>query len=235
MITAHRALFPEWSLARKQFATVATAVKELEGFAVKRMLTRREGRASKTAARQALRERIEALALTARAIAQTAPGLEDKFRLPSSLPDRALITQGRLFAQELEAFKADFLAHAAPKTFIADLVALVDAFEQASAARQNIQAESTAVRASIRNAIATGSEAVLRIDAMVKNHLGGDESITALWRRDRRIGPRRRTSTVDAVPEPAPTSAAPGEVPAALLAPVLTTTIEPGSAPAGML
>ena len=51
--------------------------------------------------------------------------------MPVAHSDQALITAGRLFAQAAEAFKAEFIAHALPKTFIADLTALIDGFEDA--------------------------------------------------------------------------------------------------------
>ena len=200
----HADLFPNSSLAREQFAAIGAAVKELSAHAVKRMLGAREGTASKAAARNALRDRLEALALTARAMAQTAPGLEDKLRVPNPSTDQALLTAGRLFAQEAEPVKGEFIRHALPKTFIADLTTLVDEFEDAIRDRSTSKAESAAAHASIKTALAAGNAAALRLDAMVTNHLVGDPMITAMWKRERRVHRPRRHVAV--APGPAAAS-----------------------------
>ena len=57
--------------------------------------------------------------------------------------------------------------------------------------RSNGKADSAAVRQCIKDALATGTAAAVRLDAMVANHLGGDSMITARWTRDRRVERRR--------------------------------------------
>ncbi len=191
---AHAELFPASSLAREQFAVVGAAVKELSAYAVTKMSAAHEGTRQKAATREALRDRLEAVALTGRAMALTVPALGDTFRLPESQTDQALLTTGRLFAEQGERLKADFIAHAMPATFIADLNKGVADFEAAIHNRSNGRAHSTAVRQCIKDALATGTAAAARLDAMVTNHLKGDSMITARWRRDRRVErPRRRS------------------------------------------
>ena len=89
------------------------------------------------------------MALTARAIAGDTPGLKDKFRVPVPRTDQALLTAGRLFARDAEPFKDQFLAHAMPQTFLADLIGLVETFEEAIQEREEGKGGSTAARASI--------------------------------------------------------------------------------------
>ena len=84
---AHADRFPASSLAREQFAAVA--VKELSAYAVKKMSAAHEGSRQKAAARRALRDRLEAVALTGRAMAQTMPALGDTFRATS--PDSGAV------------------------------------------------------------------------------------------------------------------------------------------------
>jgi hypothetical protein len=81
--------------------------------------------------REALRGELEALARTARAMEAGTPGLEDKFVLPDKPGDQELLTAGRLFARDAEPFKAQFIAHAMPQTFLADLARLVEEFDAA--------------------------------------------------------------------------------------------------------
>ena len=206
---ANADLFPASSLAREQFAALGAAVTELTAFAVTKMAAAREGSRQKVVARQALRDRLETIALTGRAMAQDVPALGDTFRLPESQTDQALLTTGRLFAEQGERLKADFIAHAMPPTFVADLNKAVADFEAAIHNRSNGKAHSTAVRQCIKDALATGTAAAVRLDAMVANHLRGDSMVTARWARDRRVErPRRRSQapasdSVSADPTPA--------------------------------
>jgi hypothetical protein len=203
----HGHLFPESSVAREQFATVATAVKQLSEYAVSKMSAKQEGKNTKTLAREALRNRLEAMALTARAIARDTPGFADKFRLPKPRTDQELVTAGRLFARDAEVFKERFLAHAMPQTFIADLIALVDTFEQAIHEREAGKGGQSAARASITAALASSTAAVDKLDAMVTNHLRDDPATTALWWSARRVGHPRRPRRAAVLPAPVPFAA----------------------------
>ena len=194
----YASLFPAASLAQEQFAAVGAAVKALAGHAVTKMSVARVGKSPKAAARLALIERLETLALTGRAMAQNKPELADRFRVPHPQPDQALITAGRLFAQDAEALKAEFLAHAMPETFIADLTKAVGDFEAAIQDRQNGKAASAGVRASIKTAITAGMAAVTRLDAIVTNHLGRNPQTMAVWRRERRVAATRRRTAAAA-------------------------------------
>jgi len=223
---AHQDLFPESSFARDHFAAVDAAVKALSQHAVSKMLTAREGKGAMVAAREALLIRLEAIGDTARAVGQDTPGLEDKFHLPEHLTDQALVTAGRAFARDAEGFAGQFIGHAMPATFIADLNGLVDRFEQAIQARQAGKDRQTAARANIETALAAGFVALQKLDAIITNHLQGDAVTMAVWRGDRRVDYRRRkrgtgaasstTSTPTAAPAPAPaTSPDAGVTPAA--------------------
>ena len=218
---AHQDLFPESSFARDHFAAVDAAVKALSQHAVSKMLTAREGKSTKVTAREALLTRLEAISDTARAVGQDTAGLEDKFHLPEHLTDQALVTAGRAFARDAEGFAGQFIGHAMPATFIADLNGLVDRFEQANQARQAGKDRQAAARASIEAALASGFVALHKLDAIITNHLRGDAVTMAVWRGDRRIDYRSRkrstrgASTPTPASGPAPTSADAGATPVA--------------------
>ena len=115
---------------------------------------------SRAMAREALVDRLESTARTARAIARDTPGFEDRFHVPSPRSDQALLTAGRLFARDAEVFRDQFLAHAMPQTFVADLLEVVDTFERAIHDREAGKGGQTAARASMDAALASATAAV---------------------------------------------------------------------------
>ncbi len=212
---AHRDLFPGSSLARKKFAAVAKAVKELSGHAASKMRAAKDGASPKTTGRTALVQRLGAISRTARAIGEDTGGLEDKFHLPEPQSDQALLTAGRVFAQDAEAFKSHFVAHAMPKTFIADLIKAVDRFERAIHDRDAGKDEHTAARASIEAALSSGMAAVHGLDVMVANRLQDDPVTLAVWERDRKVRYPNRGGSVTESETPKDDAAAPAATAAA--------------------
>ena len=198
---AYRSKFPASSHALEQFETVDAAVNQLSTYAVSKMSAGHAGKTSKALAREALFDRLEDFGRTARAISQNTPGLEDKFYLPDPQTDLALITAGRLFAQDAGPFTAQFVGHAMPATFIADLIALVDHFEQTIRERETGKDDRTAARTSIEQALESGTNAAVRLDAIVANHLKDDPVTVSVWKRDRRVGrPHRARKHEEAKP-----------------------------------
>jgi molecular chaperone GrpE (heat shock protein) len=212
-------LFPQSSLAGQMFATVADAVKQLEQHNVARMSTAPAGKNTRATARTTLRNRLEAIARTAREITESTPGLQDKFALPEGKNDQELLTAGRLFVRDVEPFKAQFIALALPPTFVTDLTQVVDNFERALRDRDAGKSENTAAKASIEAALASGLAAVRKLDVIVANTLQDDSVTTAVWERERRVRYRNRmkaaVTPASPVPEPPASSAASTDVPAA--------------------
>jgi hypothetical protein len=207
--TVHGHLLPESSLAREAFATVAAAVKQLSEHAVSKMSTARGGVNQQMKTREALRNELEALARTGRAIGAGTPGLEDKFVLPDKPGDQELLTTGRLFARDAEPFKAQFIAHAMPQTFLADLARLVEKFDEAIRGADAERDGNTAARASIDTALQAGMSAVRTLDVIVTNTLQDDRVTMAVWQRDRRVRYRNRSKAA----APAPAASTPVAVP----------------------
>ena len=184
---AHSDRFPASSLAREQFAIVGAAAQELSTHAVSKLRAKREGVSPKVMAHDALLDRVETIGRTARAIARRTPGLEDKFEVPDPPSDQALLTAARAFAHDAEAFKAQFLAHSLPDTFIADLNELIDKFEQTIRDREAGKDGHTAAGARIKGALTSGMGAVAALDVIVANQLHDDPVTMAVWRRDRKV------------------------------------------------
>src|SRR5438309_1464910 len=106
--------FQTGSLGAEQFANVAGAVETINS----QMTTQTTGKSSvqqatatRTNAREALHASLQAITQTARAMALDTPGLENKFRMPRSGSDQALLYAARAFATDAVALKAEFLRH----------------------------------------------------------------------------------------------------------------------------
>src|SRR5205085_9347901 len=95
--------FPSDSRAPELFAQLDDIITQLEAHAIAQASGKsagKEGSKLRAAARAALQDALEAISRTARVIAFTTPGLEDKFRLPRNVGDQALLVVARSFAQD---------------------------------------------------------------------------------------------------------------------------------------
>jgi len=182
-------LFPTSSVAGQSFAAVAAAIADLDA----QELTRLAASASvlvdrKTIAREALLARLQAIGRTARVLTEDSPGLDQQFQVSAEAADQRLLTTGRKFVRDVEPFSSQCLAHGMPVTFVADLHALVDAFDRALRDCARGRAARRAADARTRAALSRGTATVRRLDAIVINHLGGDAVTSTVWERGRRIG-----------------------------------------------
>ena len=88
---SHQELFPRSTPAGKLFMEIADAVDELDQHAVSKMSAQGaalEGGGARVEAREALRERLDAIIRTARMMADDRPDLANTFRLPDTHTDR---------------------------------------------------------------------------------------------------------------------------------------------------
>jgi len=117
----------------------------------------------------------------------------------------ALVTAGRMFAEDAAAFAGAFIAQGMPRTFIADLNSLIEEFAQAIQGRDAGKEAHAAARINISAALASGTLAARKLDAMVANHLADNPLAVQLWRRERKVGhPRRTRPAGKATPVAAP-------------------------------
>ena len=204
---AHRDLFPASTLGGKMFAAVGSAVAALSQQAASQMSgrgTARGGSSSKAVARAALREHLQAISRTARALALDNPGLDDKFRVPQTSGHQALLSAARAFADDAAPLSKAFIAHDMPTTFLTQLNADLQEFEQAI--RKHAVGKDThiAARAGIETAMEAGLTAVQRLDAIVANRLRDDPTTVAVWDSVRHVGRASRTKNGAPTPLPVP-------------------------------
>jgi len=192
-------LFPAASVAKENFAAVAAAIKELDAQDVTHMAASVSARTDrKERARQALLARLQAISQTARVLPALEIGLQ--FEVPNSPTDQTLLTTGRKFACDAEAFSSQFVAHGMPATFLADLNALVNDFDRALRDRGLGNEARRASRESTRAALSSGLSAVRSLTAIVTNHLRDDAVTRTVWERERRIVYPERGKPADVTP-----------------------------------
>lgn len=181
---AHAAAFPAGSRGAEVLALLNAVVTELEGHATAQASgasAAREGTAQKAAAREALREDLEAISRTARAMALTTPGLDDKFRLPRNGGTQAWLTAARSFALDAEPVKAEFTRRGLPADFLEDLASDIRALEEAINSRSQNAGARVAATVAIDDAIERGMTAVRELDAIVHNLFRDDDAALAEW------------------------------------------------------
>src|SRR5882672_8528974 len=122
------------SVGKGLFTSLKTAITDAQGHAAAEASGRtsaRHGTGTRAEARDALREDIEAISRTARAMADDVPGVLNKFPAPPRDNDSALINAGRASVADATPFKAQFIAHELPQDFLEDLTADIEAFQEA--------------------------------------------------------------------------------------------------------
>jgi hypothetical protein len=215
---AHADLCPADSLGGQMFAAVKNATDTLAEYAAAEISSRGavyEKVRARDAARVRLLTVLEAIRRTARALAMDMPGVDGKFRLPSTQGARTLVVAARACAKDAHALSAPLLAHGLPATFLDDIDGAVLAFETAVRDHTASRSGLVAARAGIESAIQAGMTAVQRLDGIVPNRLRDDSATFAVWQQARHVdwSPRtrnsaRKSSEQSVTPAPPASSAA---------------------------
>ncbi|HYH85130.1 MAG TPA: hypothetical protein VEX60_06580, partial [Pyrinomonadaceae bacterium] len=150
--------------------------------------------ASRTNAREALRESLQAVTRTARAMALDTPGLENKFRLPRSGSDQALLNTARAFVADATPLKPDFIRHELAASFIEDLQADIADLERAIGGQNTGRDAHVTATASIDSTVERGMVAVTRLDAIVRNKFRDNPATLAAWESARHVERTTRPS-----------------------------------------
>jgi hypothetical protein len=176
------AAFPAASFGGQLFSTVNSAIAGLTSHAATQISgAARQSTASKAVARAHLLDDIEAISRTAKAMALDTPGLGDKFRLPRSTSDTALLTLAQAYLTDAQSLKVEFLKYAMAEDFLEDLQADISAFEAAATIKNTTKVSRVSATASIDETLAKGLKAVRQLQAVVKNKFRDDPSKLAAW------------------------------------------------------
>lgn len=205
---AHASDFSPTSLGTQLFTSLNNIVNQLDGHAASKESSRgtaRQGTATRAEARAALREDLEAIRRTARAMAHEVPGLDDKFRMPGGESDLALLNAARAFAADAAPFAAQFIAHELPADFLTDLNDDIAAMEIAMETQSSGIGNAAGARAAIEASIEEGLTVKGQLDAIVKNKYGNNAAVLAEWASASHTerAPRRRSTVTPSTPPPA--------------------------------
>lgn len=139
------------------------------------------GSTSRKAARERLRDQLEAVARTARAMSFETPELAARFRLPRGNNDQSLLGTARSFHTNAAPLKADFARHELPADFLEALARAIADFESAVTEQNTGRAARSAAVAAVEDATARGSALARQLDALVRNKFDGDPARLAAW------------------------------------------------------
>jgi hypothetical protein len=189
-------LFPSDSLGGEMFKQLGEVVAQLTTAITTQtsgVNSVQQATSSRTVAREALRASMQAISRTARAMALDTPGLENKFRLPRSGSDQALLITARSFAGDALALKAEFLRHELPVTVIEDLQADIADLEHAIGGQNTGRDTHVTATASIETVVERGMHAARKLDAIVRNKFRDDPATLAAWGSARHVESSART------------------------------------------
>src|SRR2546423_14418974 len=129
----HAAAFPANSRGAELFLLVSSIITEMEAHATEQDSGKRaakERTALKRAVHKRLRKKLEAISRTARAMARTTPGLDDKFHMPRNSGEQEYLAAARSFAADAEPLKDEFVRRGLNADFIEDLDAGIEEFRE---------------------------------------------------------------------------------------------------------
>ena len=180
----HSADFVAGGLGRQLFVNMGGIVDILEDHASAESSafgTAREGTATRAAARQALRDDLEAISRTARALGENTPGLDDKFRLPRGDNDQTLLNAARAFATDAAPLSSQFISHELPSDFLTGLNSDIADMEAAINHQSGGVGDHVSAGAAIDESIADGMKLVRMLDAIVRNRYANNPATLAEW------------------------------------------------------
>ncbi|HEX8370639.1 MAG TPA: hypothetical protein VF604_18990 [Pyrinomonadaceae bacterium] len=187
---SHAADFPVGSIAAVIFAPLLPIIEQLAQIAGEQLSTRgsyAQAMEIKGDARDRLYVMLRDISDLATALAYEINGLEEKFRLPRNKSDQNLIAAGRAFAADAAAFEDEFIGYGLSATFIADLIAATDAFEQSLIPANVSGQEKTGKTAAAAPLVDAGMIIVRRLTPVVRKKYRNDAANLAAWEFARHV------------------------------------------------
>jgi hypothetical protein len=205
----YRGDFPAGTVGDRMFGIIHDALARCRDHATQQTSGHNaamEGTTSKREAIDHLREQMDAIARTARALALVDSGLDDKFQMPSGRSEHDLLSAAGAFLIDAKPLEKDFLGHDLPATFLADLQAAIDAVDAAGRGQGTGKETHIAARSSLDTALDEIGVAIRHLDAIVPNRLGNSRDKIAVWKSARRVE-RVARAKADPASQPTPEAA----------------------------
>ena len=172
--------FAPTSEATKRFTNVRRIIADLD----KEKASQKGGSATaKEVLLDALRLDLQNIARTSRAIAQDEPGFADKFRLPDSPSQTALVTAADSVIAELKksSVAAKFLAHELPADFVQHLTDDRAAINAAEDAMESGDLGGVSSTAAVGRLIRAGMKEVTYLNAIMHNKYSRNAEKLRAW------------------------------------------------------
>jgi hypothetical protein len=204
-------VFTPTSLGGELFTQLDAVISEIEGHAASQSSSKRtskEKTSLKSVALANLMEDLEAISRTARVMALSIPGLDDKFRMPRNVGEQAWLAAARSFAADAEPLKGEFIRRSLAEDFLEDLKADIAEFQQSIQHKAQTSGTQVAARAAIDKAVGRGMKIVRELDAIVRNIFHDDPATLAEWISASHVerSPRRNAAPPPAAPNQDPKS-----------------------------
>ena len=204
---AHGADFTPDGPATKAFDFIATLVPKADTDAGAQAAGKSEGMAgtaSRAALRLALHNELASIAATAHSIAVTTPGFDNKFQLPRSGSDRALLASAVAFVAEGTPLLATFVAHEMPADTFTLTQTLIDQFRAAGVDQNTGKAKQVGGTASLADDRHQGVLMLETLKGIVPNKYRNNPAVLAEWLAASHV--ERPSHHAKKSPAPAPAS-----------------------------
>ncbi len=202
-VAKHSDRFPRSSTGGQMLARLARAIAQIEAQDSARFTAVAEGRHG-TAARAAVKEWMRTIARTSRDVSRRQATRSVPLRMPSKVNDEALLAAARAFLDRGTRESEAFVQLGLDANWHDAFRAALDTFEGSLKDRRSGRYGASAAHASIKAALADGTDAIRTLDVVVANTLKGDPVLTPVWQRCRRI-----VTTEAAQPDASPANTAP--------------------------
>jgi hypothetical protein len=204
----HTTDFAADSLGRQLFVKLTGLVSTLEGHAASESSKHgaaKQGTTTRADARQALRENLDPIRRTARALADEVTGIGDKFRMPPTGNDTLLLNVARAVLADATPLAARFIAHEMSAHFLDDLRDDIAALEAAISEQSSGVGQRVAAGAAIDATMEEGTNTMRKLDVIVKNKYADNPAVLAHWTSASHTErtPRRNRSASPPPPPPA--------------------------------
>lgn len=170
---------------QQALASVASAIAEIEGYALAKSLSA-EAYRDKTALRRRIVDAMREIARTSRGVVIDG-GVRVRLRMPRSLSDAAMLRAARAFLDQVETEREQFINLGLSAERVVQLRGALDAFDQITVDPRLGRTGAATAQAGITAAIARGSEAARTLDLVVRNVGGNRPALIAGWERSLRI------------------------------------------------
>jgi hypothetical protein len=130
---------------------------------------------------------MQAITRTARVMALDITGLENKFRLPRSGSDQALLIAASAFATDARPLKAEFIRHEMDASFIEDMEAEIDALQHAISTQNTGRGAHVSATISLDAQTERGLIAARKLHAILRNKFRDDPPALAAWESARHV------------------------------------------------